>query len=242
MNEESGWYPVGLIGAVDPGTSAGTHVDSKEIVVWRDSSGKVHAWEDRCPHRGMKLSFGFVRGDHIACLYHGWQYDTAGQCRYIPAHPEINVPKAIKVQTYPVAERAGMIWTTLDDDPAPLPVPDGNDGTLPIRSVYFACDRGTLLAVLGDVMPAAFGQTVTEEAGLRAVSDSLYVLSTGADRLYLGIQPLSADRTALHVAVAGPADVYAGTGQMHFLDWTAVLRHRVETPVHPGAEALAETA
>ncbi|RVC56037.1 Rieske (2Fe-2S) protein, partial [Mesorhizobium sp. M00.F.Ca.ET.038.03.1.1] len=86
------WHPVALSASIEPGSSAGTHIDGKEFVVWRDNRGAPHVWEDRCPHRGMKLSFGFVRGDHIACLYHGWQYDTAGQCRYIPARPAQDEP------------------------------------------------------------------------------------------------------------------------------------------------------
>eukprot|EP01035_Chromulina_nebulosa_P001961 gene1961-biopygen1701 len=98
-------------------------VDGTEIVVWRDNKGAAHVWEDRCPHRGMRMSFGFVRGDHIACLYHGWEYDTAGQCRYIPAHPELEVPATIKVQTYAMEERDGIIWTRLSEggDAADIP-------------------------------------------------------------------------------------------------------------------------
>src|SRR5580700_5238771 len=70
--------PVGLSLAVEASSSAGTRLLDRELVVWRDNSGAAHVWEDRCPHRGMKLSFGFVRGDHIACLYHGWQYNSGG--------------------------------------------------------------------------------------------------------------------------------------------------------------------
>ncbi|MGB1508948.1 MAG: Rieske (2Fe-2S) protein, partial [Paracoccaceae bacterium] len=37
-------------------------VNGKDVVVWRSTSGKLSAWENRCPHRGMRLSHGFVRG------------------------------------------------------------------------------------------------------------------------------------------------------------------------------------
>ncbi len=104
---QQAWYPVALSEMIPAGTSAGVVIDGAEIVVWRDTSGAAHTWEDRCPHRGMKLSFGFVRGDHIACLYHGWEYDTGGTCRYIPAHPQLEVPKTICVKTYGVAEAGG---------------------------------------------------------------------------------------------------------------------------------------
>jgi phenylpropionate dioxygenase-like ring-hydroxylating dioxygenase large terminal subunit len=89
MSLAAGWYAVAVADDIEPGTSAGTRLFDQELVVWRDRDGASHVWEDRCPHRGMRLSFGFVRGNHIACLYHGWAYDTAGQCRAIPAHPDL---------------------------------------------------------------------------------------------------------------------------------------------------------
>ena len=75
--------------------------------MWRDSDGVAHVWEDRCPHRGMRLSLGFVRGDQIACLYHGWRYDAAGQCRYIPAHPQLTPPETIRVPVLAVGGADG---------------------------------------------------------------------------------------------------------------------------------------
>ena len=64
--EPDNWYAVGgsqglPIGSVMPATILG-----KELVVWRDSGGAVHAWDNRCVHRGMRLSLGFVDGDMLA--------------------------------------------------------------------------------------------------------------------------------------------------------------------------------
>eukprot|EP01031_Cornospumella_fuschlensis_P021561 gene21561-26410_t len=39
---------------------------SEEIVLWRDSQGTVHATEDRCPHRGARLSLGWHLEDRLA--------------------------------------------------------------------------------------------------------------------------------------------------------------------------------
>lgn len=97
------------------GTSIGVRVEGIEYVVWRDASGKAHIWEDRCPHRGMKLSLGFVRGDRIACLYHGWEYGTDGRCQKIPAHPELPVPDSITVGTFGAVESGGLIWLAAED-------------------------------------------------------------------------------------------------------------------------------
>jgi len=62
----------------------------EDLVVWRSASGVLSAWENRCPHRGMRLSHGFVRGESLACAYHGWHFECSGRCHYIPAHPDFN--------------------------------------------------------------------------------------------------------------------------------------------------------
>ena len=41
----------------------------------------------------MRLSHGFVRSEKLACIFHGWQYDGAGSCVGIPAHPDLAPPK-----------------------------------------------------------------------------------------------------------------------------------------------------
>ena len=104
------WWPVGLSRDLGPGQVMAAMVPVADLAVWRAMSGRVAAWTDRCPHRGMRLSHGFVRGEALACLYHGWSYDGAGQCTRIPAHPDLVPPAAIRVAGFAVAEAAGMIW------------------------------------------------------------------------------------------------------------------------------------
>jgi phenylpropionate dioxygenase-like ring-hydroxylating dioxygenase large terminal subunit len=130
------WYPVALSNGIEAGRSAGTRLFDQELCIWRDTDGMAHAWEDRCPHRGMRLSFGFVRGDRIACLYHGWQYDRLGQCRLIPAHPKLDVPATIRVAKYSCQERLGMLWVYSDREASTPSVPalDERDVT-PVRSL-----------------------------------------------------------------------------------------------------------
>ncbi|WP_159587290.1 Rieske (2Fe-2S) protein [Chelativorans xinjiangense] len=239
MEERNDWHPVALSTSIKPATSAGTRLFDEELVVWRDTGEATHIWEDRCPHRGMKLSFGFVRGDHIACLYHGWQYDAAGQCRYIPAHPDIKVPPAIKVKTYGAAEQDGMIWAALGPDLPPLPSRSATE-TLPVRSLYLRGGTGRALNLLRDHPPRSF----TQEAGpaqIEPVSPTLFRIRAGTDALLIGVQALSGSRTALHIVIAGPAAAYQGAGQLHFLRWANALRHDAETvQVEPAATALGE--
>ena len=48
-------------------------------------AGKPHVVEFRCPHRQTQLSVGWVEGDCIRCRFHGWKFDSSGQCIEQPA-------------------------------------------------------------------------------------------------------------------------------------------------------------
>lgn len=224
---DEGWHPVGLSSSVETATSAGTRLFGKELVVWRDSSGIAHVWEDRCPHRGMRLSFGFVRGDHIACLYHGWQYDTAGQCRYIPAHPDLDVPRTIKVPLFRTVEQAGMIWASADAGTDSLPVSGDIGETVMLRSLYMDCPAEAVVAVLETSSVAEFGGEM-QPLIVERREGAQFCLSAGKDRLFAGLQVLDDERTALHIVIAGEAARYAGAGQKHFLRFAEDLRYRAE--------------
>jgi nitrite reductase/ring-hydroxylating ferredoxin subunit len=236
-----GWHPVALSGSIDPGTSAGTHIAGREYVVWRDNSGVAHVWEDRCPHRGMKLSFGFVRGDHIACLYHGWQYDTGGRCRYIPAHPDLEVPATITVPVFATVEACGMIWTTTDAEADRAAPPSGSGETVPVATLHATCGTEALLDAVRAVPPAAF---VPGTAGLALspAGETLWRLTVGGDALLLGLQRLGDRRSALHVAIEGSAATYGGAGQAHWYQWIRALRHRLGAAPAAGARPAAAMA
>lgn len=81
---------------------------SKEFVLWRDESGKVVMQNDSCPHRSAKLSLGEVHKNCIQCPFHGFTFDTSGNCTFVPEteKPSLN----LKVETHEVVERNGFIW------------------------------------------------------------------------------------------------------------------------------------
>lgn len=213
MKPESGWVPVALSSSIEPGTSTGAIVDGAEIVVWRDTSGDAHVWEDRCPHRGMRLSFGFVRGDHIACLYHGWQYDQAGQCRRIPAHPDLDVPATIKVSTYGTAERYGIVWATSATDAA-MPVIASAADVTGLRSLSVDVPLADMQAALArhDYAPAGVNTGLCSVDGMP---------------LLIGLQSAGASRTVLHIVVL--ASVGASACK-RLSRWAEDLRFSLESP------------
>ncbi|WP_349536190.1 Rieske (2Fe-2S) protein [Rhodococcus rhodochrous] len=206
------WTPVALARDIEPGTATGTTVDGDSVALWRGTDGTVHAWADRCPHRGMRLSFGFVRQNRLVCLYHGWQFDGAGACRHVPAHPRMEPPKTVKPQQYRAIESAGLVWVAPTDAGGTPDVP--GTAITPVRSVWIDGDRDTALSLLG-----------LEGTG---------ALVTGAldgTDVIAGIQTIDAHTTAVHVVAAGivPADtVNALVHRLHeFRDSVSSVREAV---------------
>jgi phenylpropionate dioxygenase-like ring-hydroxylating dioxygenase large terminal subunit len=93
------------------------------LVLWKDGSGTVQAFADRCPHRGARLSLGCVRGGHLECPYHGWQFDGAGQSVHVPALPAFVPPPTHHATRHAVQARYGLLWVRLDDSAPDAGVP-----------------------------------------------------------------------------------------------------------------------
>lgn len=107
------WHPAALARDLPPGALRPAVVLGEEIAVWRGAGG-LHAWQDLCVHRGVRLSLGkIVNGCSLRCAYHGWTYDENGQCLQMPAHPSLKPPLKARVQTYVCEERAGLVWVSL---------------------------------------------------------------------------------------------------------------------------------
>lgn len=109
------WYIVGP-SALLAENPTGMRLFGEDLVLWRDSKGAPHLFEDWCAHRGAQLSCGFVAGDELQCWYHGWRYDPAGLCVSIPAQggPPPGAPP-IYLKSYPVTEKAGYLWAYFGD-------------------------------------------------------------------------------------------------------------------------------
>jgi phenylpropionate dioxygenase-like ring-hydroxylating dioxygenase large terminal subunit len=161
------------------------------MVLWRDNKGEVHLFKDRCQHRGARLSLGKLRGDKLECWYHGWQYDGSGQCVLIPTEG-VGCPLAsrMRVKSYPVVERGGMIFAYLSSDgrapdkPCPSPKelddPEWNGFNVPHLWPGVNWIRATENVV--DLMHAPFAHAGTYTLGrpeqLKIIEDTLNVRET----------------------------------------------------------------
>jgi phenylpropionate dioxygenase-like ring-hydroxylating dioxygenase large terminal subunit len=122
------WYPVAASWQVTHAPIGVTRL-SESIVLWRDGQGSVHALEDRCPHRGARLSLGWNLGERLACWYHGIQVDGQGKVCEVPASARCPMEGQHRVKSYPVHEAAGAIFLWFGNEgvsrePVPLRLPE----------------------------------------------------------------------------------------------------------------------
>ncbi len=146
LNASSPWIPLALSGDIPNGTVIPATLCSKPIAIWRSQSGQVNANGNRCPHRGMRLSHGFVRGETLSCIYHGWRFGQDGACQHIPAHPDVVPPASINCGPLQVAEQDGVIWVAEDQVESQ---PPRLDGLKPLRSLVFCAEPEAILTASG---------------------------------------------------------------------------------------------
>jgi len=95
---------------------------SERLLAFRDTQGRYGLIDEFCAHRGVSLWFGRNEENGLRCPYHGWKYDYTGQCIEVPSEPEEGgFCKKIKLASYPLVERGGVLWTFMgapDSQPA----------------------------------------------------------------------------------------------------------------------------
>ncbi len=98
---------------------------SERMIAFRDSSGKLGLIDEFCAHRGVSLWFGRNEEHGLRCAYHGWKYDTTGQCVEVPSEPaESGFCKKIRLKSYPLIERGGVLWTYMGPASEQPPPPE----------------------------------------------------------------------------------------------------------------------
>ncbi len=107
----------------EPGSFLTTFVGDMPVVVARDPAGAIHAFENRCAHRGALICME-ARGkaERFSCIYHNWTYDHAGNLTNVAfrrgiagkggmsadAKPESQSPKKLRTSSL-----GGLIFGTL---------------------------------------------------------------------------------------------------------------------------------
>jgi phenylpropionate dioxygenase-like ring-hydroxylating dioxygenase large terminal subunit len=91
----------------------------RELAIYRGKDKRAVIVDAYCPHMGAHLAQGKVEGNELRCFFHHWQFDEQGFCVNIPC---LDQPIAVRLKTWPTAEKYGMIWVWTGDIPKqPLP-------------------------------------------------------------------------------------------------------------------------
>ncbi|WP_296469702.1 Rieske 2Fe-2S domain-containing protein [Pigmentiphaga sp.] len=112
------WHPVALASDVGPGEAKTITILSEELTLYRSQSGTPHLIGGRCAHRRTLLSTGWVDGDTVRCIYHGWRFDSSGACVERPAEVDTGMPRT-RIAGYPVYEYGGLIFAYMGEAPVP---------------------------------------------------------------------------------------------------------------------------
>jgi phenylpropionate dioxygenase-like ring-hydroxylating dioxygenase large terminal subunit len=93
------------------------------LILFRDSDGKPTALLDRCPHRNVPLSQGWVYNNYLICKYHGWRFDREGVCQEVPGLCEPKGDINRNATVYPVIEQNNFIWVYCQANEVPKTQP-----------------------------------------------------------------------------------------------------------------------
>jgi vanillate O-demethylase monooxygenase subunit len=116
------WYVAGLSREITRELKERTLL-GKTVFMYRTLDGQPVIMQNRCPHRNFPLSRGKLDGDKVVCGYHGMNFNSHGACVFMPSLP--NVPTNAKITSYPVVEKAPLVWIWMGDpakaDPEKIP-------------------------------------------------------------------------------------------------------------------------
>jgi phenylpropionate dioxygenase-like ring-hydroxylating dioxygenase large terminal subunit len=112
---------------------------SERLIAFRDSEGRLGLIDEFCPHRGASLWFGRNENCGLRCPYHGWKFDVSGQCVEVPSEPvESKFADKIKLKSYPLVERGGVLWTYMGLVEYQPPLPEWEFATVPAKHRFIS--------------------------------------------------------------------------------------------------------
>jgi phthalate 4,5-dioxygenase len=123
----------------------------EDLVVFRDSDGRLGVLDEYCPHRRASLALGRNEECGLRCLYHGWKMDVEGNVLEMASEPpESGFVEKVKHKAYPAREAGGFVWTYMGpaaempefEQPAWAPTPETQ---VSIAKVHVGCNWAQVL-------------------------------------------------------------------------------------------------
>ena len=115
------WIGVINTSDLDVGEVVEITCHGEDLLLYRTPDGQCHAVTAYCPHLNNYMPNGLppgtpptelLKNDELHCPYHGWRFNTAGQCIGIPQGQR--VPPAVRagrpvLRRWAVREENGML-------------------------------------------------------------------------------------------------------------------------------------
>jgi phthalate 4,5-dioxygenase oxygenase subunit len=186
------WLPVCMSEEVaeTDGTPRRARLLGEDMVVFRDTQGRVGVLDERCPHRRASLVYGRNEECGLRCLYHGWKFDVEGKAVDLSSEPaDAKLQHTMRTRAYPVREAGGFVWAWLGDpeNPAPFDPPvwaKAPADKIAIMKIHGACNWAQVLEGAIDsahssslhstnmpTAPDVSSSTATDSAWLRPSAD-----------------------------------------------------------------------
>jgi len=138
-----GWYAVRLARSIRRGAVVRAWIGRRDLAVYRDLSGTLHASDRACPHLGADLTLGQVVDKGLQCAFHKWCWAPDGSCS-----AGGGVASGARLGTYAVRERWGLVWIWAGGSPAydlPLPEPENRAHLLRLPPQRLKCHGHVVL-------------------------------------------------------------------------------------------------
>ena len=214
------WLMIGHESLIpEPNDFMHTYIGEDPVILARDTKGKVHAFLNRCSHRGNRLCR--VDDGHdkfFTCAYHGWIFANDGALTHVPGSEEAYYEQLdrpahalteARVETY-----GGIVFATWDQG-APTLTEFLGDARWYLDTVFNRLPSGT--EAFG---PIKWNEPVNWKTPVDNCSDNYHVpLSHGSsaylESLYMGrpktTHALQFSSPSKHVSVNGHAITFRMT-------------------------------
>jgi phthalate 4,5-dioxygenase oxygenase subunit len=106
------WIAACLSEEVEPnGPPVSARLLGEQLIVFRDTRGRVGVLGEFCAHRRASLLYGRNEECGLRCLYHGWKFDVEGNVLEMASEPaDSTFLTRVKQKAYPTCEADGFVW------------------------------------------------------------------------------------------------------------------------------------
>ena len=212
------WQPVAVGAKLAPGRARALKVLGEELTLYRGAGGAPYLVAGRCPHRRTLLHTGWVQGEELRCIYHGWKFRGDGQCTEAPAEGGETAAK-IRLVSYPLREYCGLIFAFMGEGEPP-------EFELPRKAEFEK--PGLIVIAREQIWPMNFLQQI--ENSLDAVHVS-FVHLAGKVGPFGEAVTANIPRLEYHETESGIRQIATrGEGNTRISDWSFPNNNHIVTP------------